>query len=86
MWRCSATAPQEARGLFYHSLYLLFLFCFVFFFFQSKVVLVSLLSDVWASFVLLATFARHILNYWLKECKFYTVLRSFCLSCKNVPR
>lgn len=36
MWRCSATAPQEARGLFYHSLYLLFLFFFFFFNLKSS--------------------------------------------------
>lgn len=42
----------------------------------------SLLSDVWASFVVLATVAKHLLNYFLKECKFYTDFSSFVLYVK----
>lgn len=47
------------------------------FFFHSELVLVvSFLSDFWASIIVL-TIERHILNYLFKECKFYTVVSLF---------
>lgn len=46
-------------------------------FFHSELVLVvSFLSDFWASIIVL-TIERHILNYLFKECKFYTVVSLF---------